>query len=129
MKTSIVGVALLALACTCRGAPANASAKGMDLVDGAIVCSSYDLAAWLYGQVNVARHAQRSLSPEQRRQRQLITGDDIGQEPRMEDWGCTLVPAGTPLAVEPGNSVPVVSGKLADGRRFKGVTLPTMVQR
>lgn len=129
MKISVVGVGLLAVACGCHGAPADAVAKGMDLVDGAIVCSSYDLAAWMYGQVNVARHAVRSLSPESRRQAALIRGYDIGREPRLEDWGCVLVPTGTPLAVEPGNTVPVVSGRLADGRRFEGVTLPTMVQR
>ncbi|MFM0059203.1 hypothetical protein PQR64_26585 [Paraburkholderia phytofirmans] len=127
MKIAI-GVGLLAVACSCNGATAaDAVAKGMDLVDGAIVCRSYDLTAWLYGQVNVARHAQRTLSPEQRRQRELITGYDVGQEPRLEEWGCVLVPAGTPLAVEPGNSVPVVSGLLANGRKFEGVTLPTMV--
>ncbi|MEM5419638.1 hypothetical protein [Paraburkholderia ferrariae] len=129
MKISVVGIGLLAVAGACHAAPTDAIAKGMDLVDGAIVCRSYDLAAWLYGQMNVARHAARTLSPEQRRQRELITGDDIGQEPRPEDWGCAFVPAGTPLAVEPGNSVPVVSGALADGRRFEGVTLPTMIQR
>lgn len=65
MKKGVVGVGLLTIACVCHGAPAeDAVAKGMDLVDGAIVCSSYDLAAWMYGQVNVARHAMRSLSPD-----------------------------------------------------------------
>lgn len=109
--------------------PSHPVAKGMDLVDGAIVCSSYDLATWMYGQVNVARHATRSLSPEIRRQNALITGYDVGREPRLADWGCLLVPAGTPFSVEPGNGVPVVSGQLADGRKFGGVTLPAMVGR
>lgn len=129
MKMVVSGVGLLAVACACHGAPADAVAKGMDLVDGAIVCSSYDLSAWLYGQLNVARHAVRTLSPERRRQNALITGYDVGQEPRLEDWGCVLVPTGTPLSVEPGNSVPVVSGRLANGHRFAGVTLPAMVQQ
>lgn len=108
--------------------PTQPIAKGMDLVDGAIVCSSFDLTSWIYGQVNMARHARRSLSPELRRQAELINGYDYGAEPRLADYGCVLVPSGTPLTVEPGDYVPVVSGKLPGGIRFHGVTLPTMVQ-
>lgn len=109
--------------------PKQPIAKGMDLVDGAVVCRSYDLAAWMYGQINVARHARQSLSPELRRQAALIKGYDEGAEPRLADWGCVLVPTGTPVALETGNYVPVVSGVLPNGRRFQGVTLPTMIER
>lgn len=103
------------------------TAQGMDLVNGAIVCSSYDLAEFLYGQINAARHARASLPVELRRQATLINGYDYGQEPRPSDYGCVMVPIGTRLSVEKGNLVPVVSGKLPDGRKFMGVTLPTMI--
>lgn len=108
---------------------AQPTAQGMDLVDGAIVCSSYDLAEFLYGQINSARHARISLPPEIRRQASLVNGYDVGAEPRPSDFGCVLVPTGTPLSVQKGNFVPLVSGKLPDGRTFTGVTLPTMISR
>ena len=130
MKIVVSGVGLLAVACACHAAPVeNGIAKGMDLVDGAVVCSSYDLAAWMYGQINIARHARKSLPAELRRQAALVNGYDDGAEPRLADWGCVLVPAGTPMAVQPGNIVPVVSGRLANCRKFEGVTLPTMIER
>lgn len=105
------------------------TARGIDLVDGAIVCSSYDLAEFMYGQINSARHARRSLPQELRRQATLVNGYDYGAEPRPADYGCVMVPAGTKLSVEKGNFVPVVSGKLPDGRKFTGVTLPQMIER
>jgi len=57
----------------------------------------------------------------------LINGYDVGAEPRPGDYGCALVPAGTPLKVDPGNYVPVVSGVLPNGRKFSGVTIPNMI--
>lgn len=109
--------------------PKQPIAQGMDLVDGAIVCSSLDLSNYIYSQMNMGRHARRSLPPDLRRQAALINGEDPGAEPKPSDYGCVLVPAGTPLTIEQGNFVPVVSGKLPNGRRFSGVTLPAMVQR
>jgi hypothetical protein len=106
--------------------PTQPIAKGMDLVDGAVVCPSYDLAGFIFGEINKARHARISLSPEIRRQAMLMNGYDLGAEPRPSDYGCVLVPAGTPLKVDSGNYVPVVSGRL-NGRRFSGVTLPNMI--
>lgn len=110
-------------------APIQPTAQGFDLVDGAVVCQSYDLADFLTGEINKARHARLSLSPELRHQAELINGYDYGAEPKLSDYGCVLVPVGTPLIVESGNYVPVVSGVLPDGHRFKGVTLPVMIQR
>ncbi|WP_250481906.1 hypothetical protein [Caballeronia sp. NCTM5] len=105
------------------------TARGIDLVDGAIVCSSYDLAEFMYGQINTARHARRTLPPELRRQAALVNGYDNGAEPRLADYGCAMVPSGTKLSVQKGNFVPVVSGTLPDGRKFTGVTLPQMIER
>lgn len=105
------------------------TARGIDLVDGAIVCSSYDLAEFMYGQINTARHARRSLPPELRRQAALVNGYDNGAEPRLSDYGCVMVPTGTKLSLQKGNIVPIVSGTLPDGRKFTGVTLPPMIER
>ncbi|MGI4812796.1 MAG: hypothetical protein ACRYGG_05600 [Janthinobacterium lividum] len=99
----------------------------MDLVDGAVVCPSMNLSSWLYGEINMARHARASLPPELRRQAALVNGYDEGAEPDPADYGCLIVPPGTPLAVEAGDIVPVVSGTLSNGKRFSGVTMPSMV--
>jgi hypothetical protein len=109
--------------------PKQPSAQGIDLVDGAIVCRSYDLAEFMFEQTNQARHYRRSIPPELARQAMLISGYDDSREPKLAEYGCVLVPAGTPLSIEKGNFVPVVSGKLPNGRRFSGVTLPAMVGR
>jgi hypothetical protein len=109
--------------------PPQPVAQGMDLVDGAVVCPSMDEATWLFGWINKARHARKSLSPELRKQAALVNGFDYGAEPRPSDYGCALVPAGTPLDVETGNYVTVVSGVLPNGRKFKGVTIPNMIAR
>jgi hypothetical protein len=106
------------------------SARGMDLVDGAIVCPSLDEASWLYGRINSARHARMSLSPELRRQAALVNGYDEGAEPKPADYRCQLVPEGTPMNVRMEMGViPVVWGKLQDGRPFAGVTIPNMIER
>lgn len=104
-------------------------AKGIDLVDGAIVCTSHDLASFVFGEINAARHARRSLPPDIRKQAALMNGYDPGEEPKAADYGCVLVPTGTPLSIERGNFVPVVSGRMPDGRRFNGVTLTEMISR
>lgn len=122
-------IAALLLLIPIAATAAQPTAQGMDLVDGAIVCNSYDLAEFVYGQINSARHARRNLSPEVRKQAALVNGYDEGAEPSPIDYGCVMAPAGTPLSVQKGNLVPVVSGKLPDGRTFTGVTLPTMISR
>ena len=103
-------------------------AKGIDLVDGAIVCQSMDEANWLFGQINMARHAQRSLSPELRQRAALANGYDIGSEPKPSDYRCQFVPAGTPMNVKmEGGYLPVVWGTMKDGLPFAGVTNPSMI--
>lgn len=110
--------------------PIQPTAKGMDLVDGAIVCPSLDEATWLYGQINMARHARLSLSPELRRQAELVNGYDEGAEPRPSDYRCQFVKEGTPMNVRMEMGViPVVWGTMTDGRPFAGVTIPTMIDR
>ncbi|MGV7245052.1 hypothetical protein ACRXB1_25460 [Caballeronia sp. M23-90] len=98
-------------------------------IDGAIVCSSLNLTQYIYGRINVARHLQAHLPPDLRRQAALVKGYDESVEPRLSDFDCVLVPIGTPLSVEPGNFVSVVSGKLPNGKHFTGVTLPNMIDK
>jgi hypothetical protein len=118
------------VALTSKPEPRQPTAKGMDLVDGAIVCPSMDEANWLYSRINEARHARQSLSPELRKQGALLNGYDYGAEPKPSDYQCQLVPEGTPMNVRMEMGViPVVSGKLKDGRPFAGVTIPNMVDR
>lgn len=126
MKKTIV---LLVLAAPAIGSATDHDllARGFDLVDGAVVCQSFDMAQYITTQINQARHARLSLPAELRRQQALITGHDDGKEPFPSDYGCALVPAGTPMKVEQGNYVPVVSGRFPDGRKFSGVTLPSMI--
>lgn len=104
------------------------TAKGIDLVDGAIVCPSMDETNWLFGQINMARHAQMSLSPELRRRAALANGYDIGSEPRPSDYRCQFVPTGTPMSVKmEGGYLPVVWGTMKDGLPFAGVTNLSMI--
>jgi hypothetical protein len=110
--------------------PKQPVSKGMDLVDGAIVCPSMDEANWLYGRINEARHARQSLSPELRKQGALLNGYDYGAEPNPSDYRCQFVPEGTAMNVRMEMGViPVVWGKTKDGRPFAGVTIPNMVER
>ena len=108
--------------------PKQPTAKGMDLVDGAIVCPSMDEANWLFGQINMARHARLSLSPDLRGQSARVNGFDYGGEPRPSDYRCQFVPAGTPMNVKMDMGViPIVWGTMKDGLPFAGVTIPNMV--
>lgn len=105
------------------------TAKGIDLVDGAIVCPSLEEASWMFGRINSARHARINLSTELRKQAALVNGYDEGAEPHPSDYRCEFVPTGTPMTVESGNGVPVVHGVMENGLPFAGVTLPAMVSR
>lgn len=110
--------------------PIQSIAKGIDLVDGAIVCPSMDEANWLFGQINMARHARLSLPADLRRRAALVNGYDIGEEPNPSDYRCQFVPAGTPMNVKmEGGYLPVVWGTMKDGRPFAGGTNPQMIER
>jgi len=142
MKTTVLS--LLALIAMPAFAQSNASqykfsldtptrqptAKGISPVnDGAIVCQSLDEVNWLFSQIGRARVA-RSYMPEQARQlAKLQDGYDPAQEPKPSDYRCQLVPTGTPMQVRWQGGLPVVFGKLSDGRPFAGVTNPQMIDR
>ncbi|MFM0044130.1 hypothetical protein [Paraburkholderia sediminicola] len=113
-----------------RSEPRQPTAKGISPVDdGAIVCPSLDEANWLFREIGRARVA-RSYMPEQARQlTKLKDGYDPWAEPKPSDYQCRLVPTGTPVNVKWQGGIPVVSGKMSDGRPFSGVTLPNMIDR
>lgn len=131
MKSKIAHIAMgIAFIASANVATAQPVAKGIDLVDGAIVCSSMDEANWLFGQINMARHARLSLPADLRRRAALVNGYDVGEEPNPSDYRCQFVPAGTPMNVKmEGGYLPVVWGTMKDGRPFAGVTNPQMIER
>jgi hypothetical protein len=104
------------------------TAKGISPVDdGAIVCPSLDEVNWLFREIGRARVA-RSYMPEQARQlTKLKDGYDPWAEPKPSDYQCQLVPTGTPMNVKWQGGIPVVWGKMKDGRPFAGVTSLMMV--
>jgi hypothetical protein len=106
------------------------TAKGISPVDdGAIVCPSLDEVNWLFRKIGRARVA-RSYMPEQARQlTKLKDGYDPWAEPRPSDYQCQFVPTGTPMNVKWQGGIPVVFGKMSDGRPFAGVTNPQMIDR
>lgn len=109
-------------------APKQTTAKGISPVDdGAIVCPSLDEVNWLLREIGRARVA-RSHMPEQARQlTNLKDGYDPWAEPKPSDYQCEIVPTGTPMNVKWQGGMPVVYGKMKDGRPFAGVTNPQMV--
>lgn len=110
--------------------PKQPTAKGISPVDdGAIVCPSLDEVNWLFREIGRARVA-RSYMPEQARQlTKLKDGYDPWAEPRPSDYQCQFVPTGTPMNVKWQGGIPVVFGKMSDGRPFAGVTNPQMIDR
>lgn len=107
--------------------PKQTTARGIDRVDGAIVCPSMDEAMWLFRQIEMARATRASMSAEQIQHAALVDGWDRGAEPRPSDYRCQFVPAGTAMNIRLEGDIPVVWGKMSDGRPFAGVTLLGMV--
>jgi hypothetical protein len=107
--------------------PKQPTAKGDQLVDGAIVCPSLDTTMWLYNKISSARVARTYMPPQNRQMVILQDGYDPWEEPRPSDYRCQLVPTGTLMNVKWEGGLPVVWGKMKDGRPFAGVTNPMMV--
>lgn len=106
----------------------NPTAKGISPVDdGAIVCSSLDEVNWLFREIGRARVARSNMPEQARRLTKLKDGYDPWAEPKPSDYQCQFVPAGTPMHVKWEGGMPVVYGKMKDGRPFAGVTNPQMV--
>ena len=106
----------------------QATAKGISPVDdGAIVCPSLDEVDWLLREIGRARVARTYMPQQARELTKLQDGYDPWAEPKPSDYRCQFVPTGTPMNVKWQGGIPVVWGKMKDGRPFAGVTSLMMV--
>lgn len=100
-------------------------AKGVSVVPGAIICSDMNTLSMVFDLYTSAweEHEQDILTKGQSR---LIQGEPASA-PDPTLYGCNLLPPGTPMMLEPGKMVPVVTAQLPDGTTIKGVTLESMI--
>jgi hypothetical protein len=105
----------------------NATARGVSVVPGAIVCPSHDAVSMMFDMY--AAHWEDTMQDAMTHgQARLIRGQPApAPAPDMEAYGCALLPNGTPMMLETGNVVPVVTAKLPNGTIIRGVTLPAMI--
>ena len=100
-------------------------AKAIPAVPGAVICPDYNtvsLMIWWY-RTHWQDNVQDTVTKGQSR---LIRGEPISKPP-LARYGCALAPAGTPMTLEGGNAVPVVTATLPDGSRVRGVTDPGLI--
>lgn len=109
----------------------NALAKQMNLglvvVPGAVVCSDFDsvqLVIAIYQE-----HFGETLQDRITQESVPLRGPAM-PAPELEFLGCSLLPTGTPMLVEPGlgYDVPRVTAKLSDGTIVRGVTHGGMIE-
>jgi hypothetical protein len=102
-----------------------ATARGVSVVPGAIVCRDFDTVRLMFDLYADywSDATQDSLTHGQSR---VLRGAPASK-PDFELHGCALLAPGTPMTLETGNIVPVVAAKLSDGRTIMGVTLGSMV--
>jgi hypothetical protein len=80
--------------------------SGNPAVDGAIVCRSLAMVAFLAQQMTSKAAAM----------------------PNLSSVGCALLPAGTPVTVEGNDDIPIIRGETLLGITVRGVTDPAMVE-
>jgi hypothetical protein len=100
-------------------------AKGAGEVPGALICPDYQTAQVMFDWYSAHKMDELEDSVtggRSRARRQPFSA------PVLRRYGCTLVVPGTPLALERGNAYPVVSAKLPNGQRVRGITFPSMMQ-
>lgn len=102
-------------------------AKGVSVIPGAIVCPDYRTVSVMISWYN-AHWADTLEDTITRGQSRLMRGAAT-RSPDFARFGCALIAPGTPMTVERGSMVPVVEGKLPNGKPFRGVTDPSMLQR
>jgi hypothetical protein len=100
-------------------------ARGSGAAPGAIVCADYNTVELMFHLYSHSweEHMQAALT---RGQSELINGK-AAPAPDVGEYGCILLPPGTPMRQQSGNVVPVVTVKMADGNTIKGVTLGVMI--
>ena len=97
----------------------------LPVVPGAIVCADHDTVALMYDLYS-AHWSDTMQDKLTNGQSQLLRGKATSA-PDLEAYGCSLILAGTPMTLERGNIVPVVSVKLPNGKVVRGVTLQAMI--
>ena len=103
------------------GAP-NVTAGGVqDAVPGAILCDNYDKTMMVYDAYTT--HWQETLMDRQSGGRYTLIHGAPDPAPNPDDFGCVLVPAGTPMRFEMTRGVPVAAAHMVNGDVVTGVTL------
>jgi hypothetical protein len=96
-------------------------------VPGTIICPDYRtveiLISW-YKTNRPNRLLREDVAPES-----LLMNWPSTSEPNFKGSGCALLAPGTPMILERGNTVPVVSATLPDGTTIRGVTDQSMIGR
>jgi TPR repeat protein len=103
----------------------SAKAVKLPVVPGAIICADHDTVALMYDLYS-AHWSDTMQDKLTNGQSQLLRGKATSA-PDLEAYGCSLILAGTPMTLERGNIVPVVSVKLPNGKVVRGVTLQAMI--
>ena len=100
-------------------------AQGVSVVPGAIVCPNYNTVQSMFDWY-VAHWTDTQQDALTNGQSRLLRGQPT-PAPDLKFYGCALLPPGTPMMLERGNIVPVVTATLADGTTIRGVTLAAMI--
>jgi hypothetical protein len=105
---------------------ASVIARGTGVVPGAIVCPDLRTVNMMFQEYSdYWEDAQQDAMTHG--QSKLLRGEPA-PKPDFELFDCALLASGSPMSMELGNVVPVVTATLPDGSTIKGVTLPSMVQ-
>jgi hypothetical protein len=100
-------------------------ARGAGVVPGAIVCPDFQTVSTVFHQYSdYWEDAQQDAMTHG--QSRLLRGEPTPR-PDFALYDCALVVSGTPMRMEVGNIVPLVTAQLPDGSTIKGVTLPPMI--
>ena len=98
-------------------------AKELSVVPGALVCPNFQAVQSVF-QMYTDSWEEKMQDAVTRGQSQLVRGRAV-DAPDLNRYGCVLLPAGTPMKLEPGKLVPVVQAKMS-GTWIRGVTLGGM---
>jgi hypothetical protein len=101
------------------------TARGVSVVPGAIVCPNHDTVSLMFD-LYVAHWTDTQQDALTNGQSRLLRGRPT-PAPDLKLYGCALLPPGTPMMLERGNIVPVVTATLPDGTMIRGVTLAAMI--
>ncbi|MDB5360434.1 MAG: hypothetical protein JWO51_1731 [Rhodospirillales bacterium] len=105
--------------------PASAIAKGAGVVPGAIVCPDYPAVQAAF-QLYSARWIETQQAATTRGQ-SVVVLRQAHPLPDIQQLGCVLLPAGSPLGVKTLSTLPYVTGKLPNNAIVSGFTLPAMI--